>query len=104
MPVRECSPGTKLYRMVCCGDPFGELLETHAQDFELTYTAGAHQDATDSPLPAFRDASVRARHKRAHPVHTEKTARAIRGDRTPDELFAAQIGLWSLKTRILVSP
>jgi len=27
-----------------------------------------------------------------------------RGDRTPVELFAAQIGLWSLETRILVSP
>jgi lactoylglutathione lyase family protein len=46
MPVREYYPGEKPYRMVYCEDPFGNILELYSHSYELTYSAGAYQDAT----------------------------------------------------------
>jgi catechol 2,3-dioxygenase-like lactoylglutathione lyase family enzyme len=46
MPVREYYPGEKPYRMVYCEDPFGNIIELYSHSYELTYSAGAYQDAT----------------------------------------------------------
>ncbi|WP_214201083.1 hypothetical protein [Novosphingobium profundi] len=42
MPVREYFPGEKLYHMVYCEDPFGNILEVYSHSYELTYSAGAY--------------------------------------------------------------
>jgi len=37
-------PGEKLYRMVYCEDPFGNLIEIYSHSYELTYSARAYQE------------------------------------------------------------
>ena len=45
MPVREYFPGEKPFRMVYMEDPFGVILEIYSHSYELTYSAGAYQQA-----------------------------------------------------------
>jgi catechol 2,3-dioxygenase-like lactoylglutathione lyase family enzyme len=46
MPVREYFPGEKPYRMVYMEDPFGNIIEIYSHSYELTYAAGAYQQAS----------------------------------------------------------
>jgi hypothetical protein len=43
--VREYFPGEKPYRMVYMEDPFGNILEIYSHSYELTYSAGAYEQA-----------------------------------------------------------
>lgn len=42
MPITECNPDEKPYRMVCMEDPFGVILEIYSNSYELTYSQGAY--------------------------------------------------------------
>ncbi len=42
MPIREYYPGKKPFKMVCCEDPFGVLIEIYTRSYELTYSSGAY--------------------------------------------------------------
>jgi hypothetical protein len=42
MPIRECYPCQKPYRMVYVEDPFGLIFEIYSHSYELIYSAGAY--------------------------------------------------------------
>lgn len=42
MPITECYPGEKPYRMVYMEDPFGVIFEIYSHSYELTYAQGAY--------------------------------------------------------------